>query len=107
MSPVKSKRPRGSLAARRPVLSRRRSNPPRIVWDPRVQARTFETWNVVSNWNQLVPPAPMVWKLVTLTLGIPGLPNFVSPLKPGMPSDVPASACPFTANWFSVSKSMW
>ncbi len=62
---------------------------------------------MVSNWFQLVPPAPIPVKLLTLTLGIPGLPNFVSPSKPGMPSDVPASALPVTENWFRVSKSMW
>ena len=54
-----------------------------------------------------MPAAPVVVKLVMLTLGIPGLPNFVSPSKPGMPSDVPASACPATENWFRVSKSTW
>src|SRR6266702_4627868 len=60
-----------------------------------------------TNWFQLVPPAPIPVKLLTLTLGIPGLPNFVSPSNPGMPSDVPASALPVTENWFRVSKSMW
>src|SRR6185436_12668292 len=82
MSPVKSKRPRGSLAARRPVLSRRRSKPARMECEPRVQASTSDIWNVVSNWFQLVPPAPVEVKLLMLTLGRPGLENWVSPLKP-------------------------
>ena len=36
MAPVKSKRPRGPFAARRPVAIRRRSKPERMLCDPRL-----------------------------------------------------------------------
>ncbi len=65
--------PRGLFAARRPVASRRRSTPNRTLCDPRVYAMTFDIWNVVSNWNQFVPPPPKPVKLLISMVGSPGL----------------------------------
>ena len=59
--------------------------PVRTLCDPRLYDSTFDTWNVVSNWNQLVPPAPRPLKLLMLMLGRPGLLYLMSPSKPGMP----------------------
>src|SRR5260221_8425575 len=81
MSPVKLKRPRGSFAARRPVVSRRRSKPLRMLCDPRLYARTFDIWNVVSNWYQFVPLAPSPPKLLILMVGMPRLLYLTSPSK--------------------------
>ena len=107
MSPVKLKRPRASFAACRPVSSRRRSKPARMLWFPRTYERTSDTWNVLSNWYQFVPPAPIPLKLPMLTLGMPGLLYFTSPSNPGIPSDEPASVSPLTAKGFRVSKLIW
>src|SRR3954469_14707855 len=90
LSPVNENSPRGSLAARRPVARRRRSKPVRTLCEPRFQARTSDAWKVVSNWYQLVPLVARELKLLTLTLGSPGLAYFVSPSNPGIPSAVPA-----------------
>ena len=94
--PLKSNRPRGSLAACRAVLCRRTSNPARMLCDPRFQATTFESWNVRSHWGQLVPPFPRPLNPLTLMEGMPGLLNLVSPSNPWMPRLVPTSAGPFT-----------
>ena len=94
--PLKSNRPRGSLAAWRAVLCLRTSNPARMLWDPRFHAAAFESWNVRSHCGQFVPPFPSPWNPLTLTEGMPGLLNRVSPSNPGMPRLVPTSAGPFT-----------
>ena len=45
MSPVNEKRPRASLAARRPVVNLRRSNPNRVLCDPLEYAATFDEFD--------------------------------------------------------------
>src|SRR4030095_13081822 len=98
MSPVHEKRPRGSFAARLPVVSRRMSNPNRVLCAPLLYAATLDTWNVVSNWYQFAPAVPSPLKLLTLILGSPGLLYLTSPLNPGMPRSDPAEATLFTEN---------
>ena len=73
MAPLKLNKPRGLLAARRPVAILRTSNPVRMLCVPLVQDRTLDIWNVVSNWYQLVPPLPRPENPVMPIVGMPGL----------------------------------